>query len=64
MDRETGNIWYTRRRQTNQKHNAICVEQQYMQINTNNVNKTRVLLQRTGGKDEPNIVFEWKILTS
>jgi len=28
-----------------------------MQANTNNVNKTRVLLQTTGGKDEPNIVF-------
>ena len=26
-----------------------------MQANTNNVNKTRVLLQTTGGKDEPNI---------
>jgi len=28
-----------------------------MQANTNNVNKTCVLLQTTGGKDEPNIVF-------
>jgi len=27
-----------------------------MQINTNNANKTRVLLQTTGGKDEENIV--------
>ena len=32
----------------------------YMQTNTNNVNKTRALLQTTGGKDEPNIVFMWK----
>ena len=31
--------------------------QHYMQINTNNVNKTWALPQRTGGKDEPNIVF-------
>ena len=29
----------------------------YAQTNTNNVNKTRVLLQTTGGKDESNIVF-------
>ena len=40
--RETGNIVYTRRRQTKQKHNAICVGHQYTctQTNTNNVNKT------------------------
>ena len=29
----------------------------YMQTNTNNVNETRILLQTTGGKDEPNIVL-------
>ena len=28
-----------------------------MQANTNNVNKTRALLQITGDKDEPNIVY-------
>ena len=28
-----------------------------MQINTNNVNNTWALLQTTGGKSEPNIVF-------
>jgi hypothetical protein len=38
--RETDNIGYTRRRQTKQKHNAICVEHHYAQANTNNVNKT------------------------
>ena len=27
---------------------------------TNNVNKTYTLLQITGVKDEPNIVFMWK----
>ena len=27
------------------------------QTNTNNVNKTCTLLQTTGGKDEPNIIF-------
>ena len=25
QSRETGNIWYTRLRQTKQKHNTICV---------------------------------------
>ena len=46
----------TRRRQTKQKtqHN-ICWTPQY--AHTNNVNRTWVLLQTTGGKDEPNIVF-------
>jgi hypothetical protein len=29
QSRETGNIGYTRRRQTNQKHNAICVGHHY-----------------------------------
>jgi hypothetical protein len=28
-----------------------------MQTHTNNVNKTRDILQTTGGKDEPNIVL-------
>ena len=37
-------------------HIKICVEHHKMQKNTNNANKTRVLLQTTGGKDEPNIV--------
>ena len=45
-----------------QKHNTICVGHHYTQTNTNNVNKTRVLLQTTGGKDEPNIVFMQKSL--
>ena len=39
------------------KKNTICVGHHYTQTNTNNVNKTRALLQTTGGKDEPNIVF-------
>jgi hypothetical protein len=33
-----------------------------MQTNTNNVNKTRVLLQTTGGKEEPYIVFMGEIV--
>jgi hypothetical protein len=38
-------------------HNAICVGHHYAQTNTNNVNKTLALLQTTGGKYEPNIIF-------
>jgi hypothetical protein len=49
QSKETGNIGYTRRRKTNQKHNRICVEYHYAQRNTNNENKTWALLQTTGG---------------
>jgi len=31
QSRETGNIWYTRWRKTNQKHNIICVGHHYAQ---------------------------------
>jgi hypothetical protein len=48
QSRETGNIWYTRRIQTKQKHNTICVGHHYMQTNTNNIYKTSALLQATG----------------
>jgi hypothetical protein len=34
----------------------MCIGHHYQQANTNNVNKTRALLQTPGGKDEPNIV--------
>jgi hypothetical protein len=54
---ETGSIWYTRRRKTKQKYNAICVGHHCTETNTNNLNKTWARLQTTGGKDEPNIVF-------
>ena len=57
QSRETGNIVYIRRRQIKTKHNAICVGHHYAQTNTNNVNKTLALLQTTGGKYEPNIIF-------
>jgi hypothetical protein len=40
----------TRRRQTNQKHNTVCVGHHYTQTNTNSVNKTWALLQSTWGK--------------
>ena len=39
------------------KPTTMCAGQHYPQANTNNVNKTSALLQITGGKDEPNIVF-------
>ena len=39
------------------KHNTTCVVHHYTLTNTNNVNKKRVLLQTTGGKDKPNIDF-------
>ena len=38
-------------------HNTICVTHHYTPANTNNVNKTWALLQTTGGKDEPYIVY-------
>jgi hypothetical protein len=55
--RGSGNIGYTRRRKTKQKYKAICIGHYYAETNTNNTNKTCALLQTTGGKDEPNIVF-------
>jgi alpha-ketoglutarate-dependent taurine dioxygenase len=40
QSRETGNLGYTRRRKTMQKHNAICFGHPYSQANINNVKKT------------------------
>jgi len=40
---------------------TTCVGHHYAQTNTNNVNKIWTLLQTTGGKDEPNIVFIRKL---
>ena len=55
--RASANTGYSvyRRRQTKQKHNTICVGHNVTQTNPNKVNKSRVLIQTTGGKDEPNI---------
>jgi len=39
QSRETGNIKYTKRRKTKQKHNTVCVGPQYTQASTNNVIK-------------------------
>jgi hypothetical protein len=51
----SGNIGYTRRRKTEQKHSTIGVGHHYMQANTNNVNKTCTLLQTSRGKS--NVIF-------
>jgi hypothetical protein len=56
QSREIG-IGYTRREQTKQKHNTICVGHHYTQANTNNATKTWTLLQIIRGKDEPNTVL-------
>jgi hypothetical protein len=40
-----------------QRQNTICVGHHYAQTSINHVNKTCIILQTTGGKDEPNIVF-------
>ena len=56
QSRTHGNIGYTRRRKTKQKHNTICVGHHYAQTYKHTkVNKTYALLQITGSKDEPNI---------
>ena len=43
QSRETGNIRYTRHKTKTiktKKHNTTCVEHNYAQTNTNNINKT------------------------
>jgi hypothetical protein len=47
----------TRRRQTKQQLNAICVEHHYTQATKIDVNKTRDLLQTTEGRDESNSFY-------
>jgi hypothetical protein len=48
---KTGNIGYTRRRKTKQKHNTICVGHHYTQTKTNYVNKIRQNNGREYGYD-------------
>ena len=43
--------------QDEDKHNTVCIGHHYIRTNTNNINKTRVLLQTTGGKEEQNIIL-------
>ena len=50
LSRETGN-------KQDQKKTTTQYVLDYSQANTNNINKTCSLLQTTGGKDKPNIVF-------
>ena len=57
QSRETDNTGHTRRRKTKRKHNTICVRHNYVQANKKIANKTCILLQITGGNDEPNTVF-------
>jgi hypothetical protein len=47
---------YDKQNKNKTKSTTQCVFDK-TQTNTTNVNKTRVLLQTTGGRDEPNIVF-------
>ena len=58
QSRKTWNIGYTRRRKTKQKQHVLDTT---IRNNTNNVNKSSALLQTTGDKDEPNIVFMRKL---
>ena len=54
-------VYKTKKNKQNQ--NTICVGHHYTQANTNNVKKTRTLLQTIGDKEEPNIVFYAEIVT-
>jgi hypothetical protein len=56
MDNSENWQHWVHRTQDEGKHNRTCVEHHRTQTSTTNVNKTLVLLQTTGGKDEPNIV--------
>jgi hypothetical protein len=48
---------FRRQRKTKQKQNTICAGHHYAQTSLNKANKTRTLIQITGDRDEPNIVF-------
>jgi len=53
--------WQNRVQKPNKKnHNATCIGHHHTQTNRNNVNKTCVLIQTTGGKDDPNIIITRK----
>ena len=45
------------KKKQNKQNNTKCVGHQYTQTNTSNINKMCDLLQTSGVKDEPNIVF-------
>ena len=44
-------------KQDEEKHNIISVGHHYAQTSTNKVNKRCALIQTSGDKDEPEIVF-------
>ena len=49
--------------QYEEKHNTICVGHHYAQTNTNNENKTWVLLQTTGDKEVKSLwSANWQII--
>ena len=48
--------------QDEDKQNTICVGHQYSQTKPNNVNKKWALLQTTGGKDEPKLLFRRSVI--
>ena len=50
-------ITHDENKKQKQKHYTICVEHRYTETSTNNVNKTRALLQTFRCKDEPKIVI-------
>ena len=54
---ETGNIGYTRRRQTKHKHIIICVGHHYTQTNTNKLSKSCTLLQTLSFVDEKSAML-------
>jgi hypothetical protein len=60
MDNPEKLVTYTRRRKSKQKQNTNALDTTMRKETQKNVNKTWVLLQTTGGKDEPNIVFMQK----
>ena len=53
---KTGNIVYTRRRKTKEKHNTTCVWHTIRKQTHITVNKGCAHLQTTGDQDEPIIV--------
>ena len=58
--RETGNIGQDEEKQ-NKKHNTVCVGHHHTQTNTNNVNKTKTLLQTVISSDFRKLIPTYKI---
>jgi hypothetical protein len=58
--RETGNIGQDEEKQ-NKKLNTVCVGHHHTQTNTNNVNKTKTLLQTVISSDFRKLIPTYKI---